>query len=142
MDILVVEDHDGIAATLNLLLRRLDHDVRRVARGADAVTAPPADLMLLDLGLPDIDGFDVLAGIRAAGANTPVVIMTARDEPGLRERALAAGADGFITKPFTIGELIMAIDLTAIHAARFTTPAGPPTQIGERASARPRRVAA
>lgn len=142
MDILVVEDHDGIASTLNTLLRRLDHDVRRVDRGADALTAPAADLMLLDLGLPDIDGMNVLAILRAAGSTTPVVIMTARDEPGLRERALAAGADGFVTKPFAIGELIMAIDLTAIHAARRTTSACEPSRIRERTSARSRRAAA
>lgn len=142
MDILVVEDHDGIAATLNMLLRRLDHDVRRVDRGADALTAPPADLMLLDLGLPDIDGMTVLASMRAAGSTTPVIIMTAGDEPGLRERALAAGADGFITKPFAIGELVMAIDLTAIHAARLARSAGAPPRMEEPASARPYHAAA
>jgi DNA-binding response OmpR family regulator len=142
MDILVVEDHDGIAATLNMLLRRLDHDVRRVDRGADALTVPPADLILLDLGLPDIDGMTVLSIMRAAGSTTPVVIMTAGDEPGLRERALAAGADGFIAKPFAIGELIMAIDLAAIHAARLTTSAGAPSRMGERATAHSNHAAA
>lgn len=98
--------------------------------------------MLLDLGLPDSDGMNVLAILRAAGSTTPVVIMTARDDPGLRERVFAAGADGFVTKPFAIGELITAIDLTAIHAARRTTSPGEPARIGERTSARPRRAAA
>jgi DNA-binding response OmpR family regulator len=84
----------------------------------------------------------VLSIMRAAGSTTPVVIMTAGDEPGLRERALAAGADGFIAKPFAIGELIMAIDLAAIHAARLTTSAGAPSRMGERATTHSNHAAA
>jgi DNA-binding response OmpR family regulator len=135
MDILLVEDHDGIATTLGLVLRRLGHDVRRVARGLDALTALPANLILLDLGLPDIDGFEVLARLRATDANTPVIIMTARTEPGVRERALAAGADGFIAKPFTIDELVMAIDPASIQGARLRMGDGAQSPIADRAAA-------
>lgn len=119
MDILLVEDHDGIATTLATLLRRQSHDVRRVAHGLTALTVLPADLILLDLGLPDIDGFEVLARLRASDATTPVVIMTARTEPGLHERAIAAGADGFLAKPFTIDEVTAAIDQATIQAPRL-----------------------
>jgi CheY-like chemotaxis protein len=85
---------------------------------------------------------DVLARLRAAGCRAPIVIMTASAERGVRERALAAGADGFIAKPFAVGDLVMTIDLTVARAARLTAVEGMPAPAGEFATAPPHRAAA
>lgn len=105
MRVLIIEDHAGIAEAIALALRRDGHQVQRAATGAEVLAAAPSDLVLLDLGLPDIDGFEVLEELRRRGVETPVVIMTARDEPGLRDRALRGGAVGFLQKPFRIDDV-------------------------------------
>jgi len=133
--ILAVEDDPDIARLLSLELGRLGYSLRTVGTAAQALheirTAAP-HLMLLDLGLPDRDGADVLREVRAMGDALPVICLTARDKPVERVGGLRAGADDYIVKPFDISELdarIQAVlrrsDRSAAHgltlgALRFT----------------------
>lgn len=109
MNVLIVEDDSGIAQAIALTLRLEGHGTTHVATGADALSAPPFDVILLDIGLPDLTGFEVLRRLHDRGDATPVIVMTARHEPELRMRALAGGAAGFILKPFAAGGLLEAI---------------------------------
>jgi len=106
--ILAVEDDPHIARLLALELGRLGYSLDTVGTAAEAlarVHASPPNLMLLDLGLPDRDGADVLRELRAAGGSLPVICLTARDRPVERVGGLRAGADDYIVKPFDISEL-------------------------------------
>ena len=124
--ILAVEDDADIARLLSLELGRLGYSLRTVGTAAQALhevrTAAP-HLMLLDLGLPDRDGAEVLREVRAMGDALPVICLTARDKPVERVGGLRAGADDYIVKPFDISELdarIQAVlrrsDRSAAHA--------------------------
>jgi two-component system, OmpR family, phosphate regulon response regulator PhoB len=108
--VLVVEDEDNIATALEFLILREGYGHDRVASGADALprirdTRP--DLVLLDVMLPDVSGYDICAGIRTdpALARVKVLMMTARGSVQERRRGLELGADGFISKPFELGDL-------------------------------------
>ena len=106
--ILAVEDDPHIARLLALELGRLGYILDTVGTAAEAlarVQASPPSLMLLDLGLPDRDGADVLRELRSAGGSLPVICLTARDQPVERVGGLRAGADDYIVKPFDISEL-------------------------------------
>lgn len=114
MRVLVVEDDEGIADGLRTNLRQHGAAVDiagSVAAAWAALRAEPFDLVLLDLGLPDADGADLLHRLRAAPAAglpnpaTPVLIMTARDEVASRITSLDMGADDYVVKPFDAGEL-------------------------------------
>jgi len=106
--ILAVEDDPHIARLLALELGRLGYSLRTVGTAAEALvqlrSAAP-NLMLLDLGLPDRDGADVLRELRASGDSLPVICLTARDQAVERVGGLRAGADDYIVKPFDISEL-------------------------------------
>ena len=108
MQLLLVEDDDRIAAPLVQALEREGFDVAWVATGADAIAFEGADLVLLDLGLPDVDGFDVCRAIRARAA-TPVIVLTAWGEEIDRVLGLELGADDYVVKPFGQRELIARI---------------------------------
>lgn len=108
--ILVVEDEDNIATALEFLIVREGYSHDRVASGGDALprirkTRP--DLVLLDVMLPEVSGYDICRGIRADPALTDVkvLMMTARGSAVERQRGLDLGADGFITKPFELQHL-------------------------------------
>jgi len=114
MRVLVVEDDEGIAEGLRLNLRQQGSAVDvagSVAAAWAALRAEPFDLVLLDLGLPDADGSELLQRVRSAPAQglpdpaTPVLIMTARDEVASRIAGLDMGADDYVVKPFDAGEL-------------------------------------
>ena len=110
--ILVVEDEARIASFLVKGLRAQGHAATVVATGGAAlqhVRAHDTDLLLLDLGLPDIDGLDVLASLRRFDRSTPVVVLTARDEVADTVAALDAGADDYLSKPFAFDELLARI---------------------------------
>jgi DNA-binding response OmpR family regulator len=109
--ILVVEDDDAIAAGLVRVLDSHGHAARRVAAGLPALTAVTADvdLVLLDLGLPDIDGIDVCRRLRAAHPHLAILILTARDEPLDIVAGLDAGADDYLVKPFKLSELLARV---------------------------------
>jgi two-component system response regulator QseB len=122
MRVLVVEDDEGIAAGLRGHLQRQGHaidSVDSVAQAWAALCAEPFDLVLLDLGLIDGDGSDVLRRLRRARAGglpdprTPVLIMTARDQVASRIAGLDLGADDYVTKPFDADEL--AARMRALH---------------------------
>ena len=108
--VLVVEDEDNIATALEFLLLREGYHHDRVASGADALprirdTRP--DLVLLDVMLPEVSGYDICAGIRTdpALAAVKVLMMTARGSAMERKRGIEFGADGFIAKPFELKDL-------------------------------------
>ena len=108
MRLLLVEDTKRLALSLAKGLREEGIDVRTVSTGAAALreleTHPP-DLVILDLGLPDIDGMDVLATAREGGFREPVLVLTARDAVESRVKALDSGADDYVIKPFAFDEL-------------------------------------
>ncbi len=103
MHILLVEDDESLAAGLRQALGREGFVVNHVATGRlalAAVAAEPPDMIVLDLGLPDMDGLDVLSRIREQGARTPVMVLTARGEIDDRIAGLDRGADDYLSKPF------------------------------------------
>src|SRR6202045_3860503 len=107
--VLLVEDDGMIAQGLQTALRQSNYAVDWVADGksADAALQGSAfDVVLLDLGLPQRDGLDVLRGLRRRGGTTPVIILTARDEIEQRIAGLDAGADDYIVKPFDLDEVM------------------------------------
>ncbi|MBU2958656.1 response regulator [Paracoccus sp. 1_MG-2023] len=109
-DILVIEDEDNIAAALDFLLSRDGHNHDRMACGEGAVERirrDRPDLVLLDVMLPDISGYQIVQDLRADPglAGTRVLLMTARGSVVERRKGLALGADGFIAKPFELSEL-------------------------------------
>ena len=108
MHILVVEDEDAIAEPLVDGLRREGYDVSRVATGEGALDAATADLVLLDLRLPDIDGFDVCRQLRER-SRVPIIVLTARGEEADRVVGLELGADDYVVKPYGLRELIARI---------------------------------
>ena len=110
MQVLLVEDDEGVASALADLLGQAGATVIRTARGADALhRVKGCDLVLLDLGLPDMDGLDVLRTLRRASA-VLVIIMTARDSDGAVVLGLRAGADDYLVKPVRKAVLMARID--------------------------------
>jgi DNA-binding response OmpR family regulator len=110
--LLIVEDDDAIAAPLLRAVQREGYDVERVAAGQpaiDIVTAGGVDLMLIDLGLPDMDGLDVCRTVRADGYAGGIVILTARDGELDRVVGLDVGADDYLAKPFSLSELLARV---------------------------------
>jgi DNA-binding response OmpR family regulator len=107
--VLIVEDDEGIAMPLVRTLGREGYDVERVSEGATAVAKAltgSVDLMILDLGLPDIDGLEVCRQVRAGGYDGGVLILTARGGELDRVVGLDVGADDYMSKPFGLAELL------------------------------------
>ena len=117
MRVLLVEDDDGVAEALLEVLSAHGHTPTRVARGSDALIAHRgADVVLLDLGLPDGDGMDVLRKLRQV-ADTPVVVLTARGDERSVVRGLRLGADDYLVKPVRLAELLARMDVVTRRAA-------------------------
>lgn len=109
--VLVVDDDPAIRRTLTINLRARDYDVETAADGRSAlqiVDERMPDVILLDLGLPDLDGVSVLRRLRTF-TQVPVVVVSARDEPDDKVEALDLGADDFVTKPFSLEELLARV---------------------------------
>ncbi|WP_203234566.1 response regulator transcription factor [Sphingomonas solaris] len=108
MRILLIEDDAPLARSIAALLRAGGHAIDHVAGGEQAlavVASEPYALVILDVGLPDIDGFTVLARLRQRGERVPVLMLTARDALDDRVRGLDLGADDYLRKPFDPEEL-------------------------------------
>jgi DNA-binding response OmpR family regulator len=109
MQLLLVEDDQSLAAGLCKALRSEGFVTNHVTAGKAALHAAavdPPDIIVLDLGLPDMDGLDVLRNIRGSGSKIPVLILTARSSIDARVSGLDSGADDYLPKPFEIPELI------------------------------------
>lgn len=106
---LLVEDDSAIAEPLSRALDREGYTVVRASRGVEALAAAagsgPIDFVILDLGLPDIDGLEVARRLRKGGMLAPILILTARADEVDAVVGLDAGADDYVTKPFRLGEL-------------------------------------
>jgi len=106
--LLLVEDDASLAAGLTLALRNKGFAVNHVTRGEHAlhaVATDPPDLIVLDLGLPDVEGLQVLRSVRAGGGRLPILVLTARDALSDKVAGLDLGADDYLVKPFEMQEL-------------------------------------
>ena len=106
--ILIVEDEPDLAFSLEEDLRRQGHDPSHAADGLEALRRGREgqwDLILLDVMLPKMDGFDVCSALRKAGVSAPIILLTARAHEAEKELGLDAGADDYVTKPFSLREL-------------------------------------
>jgi len=125
MRVLLVEDDQMIGETVVDALRQEGYavDWARSTTAADAaLQAHEHDLVLLDLGLPDGDGIDVLRSLRGRRNATPVLIVTARDAVDQRVRGLDAGADDYVAKPFDLDELLARVRALLRRAAGRSEP--------------------
>ena len=118
--VLVVDDDPAMRRTLSINLRARDYDVETAGDGRSAlqiVDERMPDVVLLDLGLPDLDGIAVLTRLRSF-TQVPVIVVSARTESDDKVEALDLGADDFITKPFSIEELLARVRATSRRAGR------------------------
>jgi len=127
--ILVVDDDPQILRALRINLRARKYDVDVAADGASALKAAAAhfpDLVVLDLGLPDMDGADVIRGLRG-WSTVPIIVLSGRAEGNDKVDALDAGADDYVTKPFGVDELLARIRAVTRRALPSDAPPGPVT---------------
>jgi two-component system KDP operon response regulator KdpE len=106
--VLVVDDEPQIVRALTISLTARSYDVVSARTGAEALdlaTSLLPDIVVLDLGLPDLDGMDVIRGLRER-INAPIIILSGRNQGAAKVRALDAGADDYVTKPFDVDELL------------------------------------
>ena len=107
--LLLVDDEDNLRSMLEAALRHLGFDVHPVANGRDALAAVATvqpDLIVLDVMLPDLDGFEVCRRLRTEGKRVPVLFLTARDAMSDRLAGFGAGGDDYVTKPFHFDEVV------------------------------------
>jgi two-component system response regulator MprA len=107
--ILVVDDDPAVSSSLGRALRLEGYEVETAGDGVSALrmlALDHPDAMVLDLGLPDLDGLEVCRRLRSTGDDTPVLILTARDAVNDRVQGLDAGADDYLVKPFALAELL------------------------------------
>jgi DNA-binding response OmpR family regulator len=110
MDVLIVEDDDSMAAALTAAVKSTGHGATRVSRGTDALLKHrDFDVILLDLGLPDMDGLEVLRKLRQV-TQSPILILTARDDERSVVLGLRSGADDYLIKPVKLVELLARIE--------------------------------
>src|SRR6059058_3940367 len=134
--VLIIEDELGIAESLAYLLRQESFEVRQAARLAEGrEAAPRADLIVLDLTLPDGSGLEFLRHLRT-GAKTPVIILTSRDTEVDRVVGLELGADDYVVKPFSPREVVARVKAVLRRTTPEAEPAaathdGHPIQIDE-----------
>src|SRR5579884_1218121 len=112
MRVLVVDDDPAVSGALNRALRLEGYEVSLAADGPSALeelAIRPPDALVLDIGLPGVDGLEVCRRLRAAADDTPVLMLTARDAISDRVEGLDAGADDYLVKPFALAELLARI---------------------------------
>jgi two-component system KDP operon response regulator KdpE len=118
--VLVIDDEPQILRALRTILGARQFRVSTASRGEEGLAlaaAQPPDLVILDLTLPDLDGFEVCARLRE-WTQVPIIVLSVRDDEGAKVRALDRGADDYLTKPFGIEELLARIRVGLRHAAR------------------------
>ena len=98
----------GVRATLN--------EAENGLKALDAVRSKRADIMVLDLGLPDIDGLEVIKRVRAGGSSVPIIVLSSRNDEAAKVQALDCGADDYVTKPFGVEELLARIRAAQRHS--------------------------
>jgi len=117
--ILVVDDDPAIRRLLRTVLSTQGYSVTEAADGNSALQAalisPSADLLLLDLTLPDMDGFQVIRELRASGSTVPIIVLSNRNDESAKVRALDLGADDYLTKPFGARELFARMRAAMRH---------------------------
>jgi DNA-binding response OmpR family regulator len=106
--VLVLDDEPNIVMSLEFLMRRAGFEVAVARNGREALEGVPPDLLLLDVMMPEFDGYEVCERIRARPEwnATKIVMLTARGREVERERGLALGADAYVTKPFSTRDLV------------------------------------
>ncbi|MBV9953491.1 MAG: response regulator transcription factor [Acidimicrobiia bacterium] len=107
--LLLVDDEENLRSMLDAALRHMGFDVHPVASGREALEAVPKvrpDLIVLDVMLPDLDGFEVCRRLRSEGSRVPVLFLTARDATEDKVRGLTLGGDDYLVKPFSLEELV------------------------------------
>ena len=129
MKVLLVEDDPSIAASLVEGLQANGFTVTHVSTGAGALSAPAVDVVLLDIGLPDMDGFDVCRQIRKSSM-VPIILLTARSEELDRVVGLELGADDYVTKPFGFRELVARIRAVTRRAGMADSVVSGPIVLG------------
>src|SRR3954468_15548923 len=110
--LLLVDDEENLRSMLDAALRHMGFDVHPVASGREALEAVPRvrpDVIVLDVMLPDLDGFEVCRRLRTNGSRTPVLFLTARDGTEDKVRGLTLGGDDYLVKPFSLEELVARI---------------------------------
>lgn len=123
--ILIVEDEEHIRHFLRLSLESMNFSLIESSTGAEALSLAAShnpDVILLDLGLPDMDGLEVIKSCRN-WTHTPIIILSARGKEQDKIQALESGADDYLTKPFSVGELTARIKVALRHLNRANTPA-------------------
>ena len=121
--ILLVEDDPALSRGIIALLKAAGHAADSAKDGETAlflVDSEPCSLVILDIGLPDISGFEVLKRLRARGCKTPILVLTARDHVTDRVKGLDLGADDYLLKPFDAGELGIAATAAGMGGSRST----------------------
>ena len=112
--ILIIEDDNAIGNLISTTLETQHYQYRRAKNGASGVLEAAScrpDVILLDLGLPDMDGVDIIKKVRT-WSNTPIIVISARSEDHDKVEALDAGADDYLTKPFSVEELLARLRVT------------------------------
>jgi two-component system response regulator MprA len=130
--ILVVDDDLAVRRSIDRALRLEGYEVVTVPSGGEALESlaqMPPDALILDLGLPDVDGLTVCRRMRTAGDDTPVLMLTARDAIDDRVQGLDAGADDYLVKPFALAELLAR--LRALLRRRFEGDEGGLLRVGD-----------
>ena len=110
-DVLVVDDEPSLVRALQINLKARHYQVRTAVTGSEALSVAashPPDLVILDLGLPDLDGMQVIHGLRG-WTTVPILVLSGRVDSADKVQALDAGADDYLTKPFGIDELLARI---------------------------------
>jgi two-component system KDP operon response regulator KdpE len=131
--VLVVDDEPAISRAVQTNLSRHGLQVETISTGREALDASlrtHPDLVLLDLGLPDMDGLEVIRAIRQR-ASTPIVVLSARGAEQVKVAALDLGADDCLTKPFGVNELLARVRVALRHAARPAVGTEPVIRFGE-----------
>ncbi len=130
--VLVVEDDPALRRALAITLQSRGYEVTGVGDGRSALreaAGPPFDLVILDLGLPDLDGTDVIAALRG-WSQVPIIVLSARDTQAQKVSALDAGADDYVTKPFGMGELLARIRVSLRRSEPSESVAGAVVETG------------